>query len=127
MRSCYVIGYSVKFCLHRKRPATLVFPAEQTPTFNFVSTVLFPIPNEPHCERLNTTIRMQALAHLRDKLQVDRVPLLLVLLNLVLVLLLEDVLVQDESVLAPLGQEVARDLDGVLDVVDLADVEPVEP
>ena len=37
-----------------------------------------------------------------------------------------DVLVQDQAIVLPLGQEVTGDLDGVLDVVNLADVEAVE-
>ena len=69
------------------------------------------------------------IAYLGDELEVDGVPLLLALaadLALLLELLPEDVLVEDEPVLVPLGQEVARDLHRVLDVVDLAHVEPVE-
>ena len=38
----------------------------------------------------------------------------------------DDVLVQQEPVVVPLGEEVAGDLHRVLDVVDLADVEAVE-
>ena len=37
-----------------------------------------------------------------------------------------DVLVQQKPVVVPLCEEVAGDLDSVLDVVDLADVEAVE-
>ena len=66
-------------------------------------------------------------SYLGDELEVDGVPLFLVLLDLILELLPEDVFVEDEPVLVPLGQEVARDLHRVLDIVDLAHVEPVEP
>jgi hypothetical protein len=54
--------------------------------------------------------------------EVDRVPLLL----LGVVAGSPDALVKDESVVKPLGEEVARDLDRVLDVVDLAHVEAVK-
>ena len=40
--------------------------------------------------------------------------------------LLHDVVVQHQTVVLPLGKKVARDLHGVLDVVDLADVEAIE-
>ncbi len=38
----------------------------------------------------------------------------------------EDVLVQEQPIVPPLGEEVAGDLHRVLDVVDLAHVEPVQ-
>ena len=66
-------------------------------------------------------------SYLGDEFEVDGVPLLLVLLDLILKLLLENILVEDEPVLVPLGQEVTRDFYSVFDVIDLAHVEPVEP
>ena len=64
----------------------------------------------------------KVLTDLLDELEVDGEPLLL----RVGPLLPADVLVEDEPVLLPLGEEVAGDLDRVLDVVDLAHVEAVE-
>ena len=72
------------------------------------------------------------LTYSGDKLQIDRKPCFLHGCSIVSLCGLssfphfEDVLVEDESVIAPFGQKVTGDLHGVLKIINLTDVETIK-